>query len=130
MFTPEKQVDIVRRGMDAAFGYSRAAINAAFEMNARTLSVWSLMAETVLPKPAPVDETWEWSATPKRPHSTLLAAEQEKRTAQSPFAGWLDLMQASGRIWFKGPPSPFAWWAWTPQSAVPATCTSLAQASS
>lgn len=121
MLTPDKQIEIAKRGMDAAFGYTQAAINAAFESNARVLKVWSHMAEVMLPKPPAVAETWEWSGGPKRPHSTLLAAEQQKPAPQSPFAAWTDMMQASGRIWFKAAPSPFAWWAWTPQSALPAT---------
>lgn len=121
MLTPDKQIEITKRGMDAAFGYAQASINAAFESNARALRVWSHVVDVVLPKPVPAVETLEWSGGAKRPHSTLLAAEQEKRTPQNPVAAWQDLMQSSGRIWFKGPPSPFAWWAWTPQSAVPAT---------
>lgn len=121
MLTPEKQTEIALRGMDAAFGYAKAAINATFEANARALSVWGAMAETVVPKRAPANDTWEWSGAPKRPHSTLLAAEQEAPAPRSPFAAWSELMQASGRIWFKGPPSPFAWLAWAPQSSVPAT---------
>lgn len=121
MLTPDKQIEITKRGMDAAFGYAQAAINATFETNARALRVWSHVADAVLPKPAPAAESWEWSDGAKRPHSTLLALEQEKLTSRSPVAAWQDLLQASGRIWFKGPPSPFAWWAWAPQSAVPAT---------
>jgi hypothetical protein len=123
MLTPAKQVEIAKRGMDAAFGYTHAAINAAYETNARTLSVWTHVAETVLPKAPIKEEVWEWSGAPKRPHSTLLAADQPSRT-KSPansFAGWSDLMQASHKTWFKCPPSPFAWWAWMPQTAVPAT---------
>jgi hypothetical protein len=122
MLTATKQVEIAKRGMDAAFGYSQAAINAAYEANALALAVWSQAAQSLLPKPVPKDETWEWSGAPKRPHSTLLAAEQEKpRVASNVFAVWSDLMQANRQAWFKGAPSPFAWWAWSPQSAIPAT---------
>jgi hypothetical protein len=122
MLTPTKQVEIAKRGMDAAFGYTQAAINATFEANARALSVWSQVAHTVLPRPPLKEETWEWSGAPKRPHSTLLAAEQEKpKPAPNAFAVWSDFMQTSQQTWFKGAPSPFAWWAWSPQSAVPAT---------
>ncbi len=103
------------------FGYAQAAINAAFETNARALRVWSEVAALSMPKAAPVVETWEWSGAPKRPHSTLLAGDPTKPVVQSPFAVWSEMMKASGQVWFKGAPSPFAWWAWTPQSAVPAT---------
>ncbi len=122
MLTPTKQVEIATRGMDAVFGYTQAAINATFEANARVLAVWSQLAQTVLPSSPLKEETWEWSGAPKRPHSTLLAAEQEKpKPALNAFAVWSDLMQTSQQTWFKGAPSPFAWWAWSPQSAVPAT---------
>jgi hypothetical protein len=121
MLTPDKQTEIAKRSMDAAFGYTQAAINAAFEINARAFSVWSQVAQTALPKAVPEAGNWEWSGAPKRPHSTLLTAEQQHRRPRTPFAAWSELMQASGRVWFKGAPSPFAWWAWTPQSAVPAT---------
>jgi hypothetical protein len=122
MLTPAKQVEIAKRGMDAAFGYTQAAINAAYETNARTLSVWTQVAETVLPKAPVKEEVWEWSGAPKRPHSTLLATDHPPtKPAMHSFAAWSDLMQAGHKTWFKGPPSPFAWWAWMPQTAVPAT---------
>ena len=123
MLTPAKQVEIASRGMDAAFGYTQAAINAAYETNVRALAVWTQVAETVLPKAPVKNEVWEWSGAPKRLHSTLLAAEQPPQTksAANSFAGWTDLLQTSQNIWFKGPPSPFAWWSWMPQTAVPAT---------
>jgi hypothetical protein len=122
MLSTHEQVEIANRGMDAVFGYALAAINAAFEVNARTLTVWTEVANSLSPKPPKSEETWEWSGAPRRPHSTLLAAEQEAvRPSLNPFAVWSEFVEASGRAWFTGPPSPFAWWAWAPQSAVPAT---------
>src|SRR5512137_1305381 len=122
MLNPAKQVEIAKLGMGAAFGYTRAAINATFETNTRALAMWNQAAHVLLPKPAPVQETWEWSGAPKRPHSTLLATEQaHPKPPANIFALWSDVLKSGQQAWFKGPRSPFAWWAWTPQSAVPST---------
>lgn len=122
MLTSTKQVEIAKRSVDAAFLYTQAAINAAYETNSRVIAIWSQVAHTVIHRPEPADETWEWSGAPKRPHSTLLAAEQVKpQPPLDTFAVWVDLIQANRQNWFKGAPSPFAWWAWSPQSPMPAT---------
>ena len=122
MLSTHDQVEITKRGMDAAFGYALAAINAAFEVNARTLTVCTQMAATLTPRAPETEETWEWSGAPRRPHPTLLAAEQDiQKPAAGPFALWSEIIETSGRTWFSGAPSPFAWWSWMPQSAVPAT---------
>jgi hypothetical protein len=54
-------------------------------------------------------------------NARVLAVWSQLAQTVLPFAVWSDLMQTSQQTWFKGAPSPFAWWAWSPQSAVPAT---------
>lgn len=123
MLNSEKQVEIARRGMDAAFCYAQAAINATFEANAQALRVWSEIATAATPKAVNRQETWEWSGAPKRPHSTLLAAEQHgsPKLHQTPFAAWTEIMRAASRPWLQTQVGPFDWWQFAPQSAVPAT---------
>jgi hypothetical protein len=117
----EQQVEIAKRGMDAAFSYTKAAINAAFEAQARSLGIMAQLAGAMMPAPAVREETWEWSGAPKRPHSTLFSTDQDRPQRADPVSVWMEAVQSSTRIWFKPAPSPFAWWAWVPQSAVPIT---------
>lgn len=117
----EQQVEIAKRGMDAAFSYTKAAINAAFETQARSLDIMAQFAGAMVPASAASEETWEWSGAPKRPHSTLFSSDQSGLRRAHPVAQWLDALQSGHRIWFKAAPSPFMWWAWVPQSAVPTT---------
>ena len=117
----EQQVEIAKRGMDAAFSYTKAAINAAFETQARSLGIMAQFAGTMMPRSTVPEETWEWSGAPKRPHSTLLSTNHNHPQRADPVSLWMEAVQSSTRIWFKGPPSPFAWWSWMPQSAVPMT---------
>jgi hypothetical protein len=122
MLGSEQQVEIAKRGMDAAFCYTQAAINATFEANAHTLRVWAAFASASRPAAANRQETWEWSGAPKRAHSSLLAAEQDaSRVPQNPLTIWSDMMRAAGQPWTEGRISPFDWWRFAPQSAVPAT---------
>lgn len=123
MMSPDKQVEIAKLAMDAAFGYTKAAINAAFEATSRTLAVCHEVAHATLPQPPAKEETWEWSGAPRRPHSTLLAPDRRPAPETAdPFAVWANLVQAGQKAWLgPGAPSPFAWWMWTPQSAVPAS---------
>jgi hypothetical protein len=123
MMSAEKQLEITKLGMEAAFGYAKAAINATFEVTTRSMAMWTELAQAVAPHQPAQDETWEWSGAPRRPRSALFPAEPAKPSvAVDPFAVWSALFQASGRAWFeRETPSPFAWWAWTPQSAIPAT---------
>lgn len=117
----EQQVEIAKRGMDAAFSYTKAAINAAFETQARSLNIMAQVAGAIVPRTASSEETWEWSGAPKRRHSTLFSSDQDGVHRADPVSLWMQAVQSSSRLWFKPPPSPFAWWAWMPQSAVPVT---------
>jgi hypothetical protein len=123
MMTAATQFEITKLGMEAVFGYAKAAINASFEATARSMAVWTEVAEAMAPPQPARQETWEWSGAPRRPGSGLFAAEPARPpVVADPLAAWYALIQASGRLWLnRETPSPFAWWAWTPQSAIPAT---------
>lgn len=123
MMSADKQVEIAKLAMEAVFGYAKAAINATSEATARSVAMWTEMAQAFAPRQPARDETWEWSGAPRRPRSTLLPAEGAKPAlVADPFAAWSAIVEASGKAWFeRATPSPFAWWAWTPQSAIPAT---------
>jgi hypothetical protein len=121
MIAADKQLEIAKRGMDAAFSYTKAAVNAAFESNARVLGIVAQVADAMAVKVDAPEETWEWSGAPKRPHSTLFASDQQQSKPSNPLALWGEMLQSTTRFWFTGPPVPFGWWPGMPQSAVPAT---------
>lgn len=121
MIAADKQLEIAKRSMDAAFSYTKAAINAAFESNARVLGIMAQVSDAMAVKVDAPEETWEWSGAPKRPHSTLLASDQHPSRPSNALALWTEVLQSSTRLWFTGPPVPFSWWPGMPQSAVPAT---------
>ncbi len=122
MLSTKEQVRIAQRYNDALSGYAKAAINATFEANARTLAAWSELSQALNPS----EPVHEWSGAPRRPRTALMAEPQRTPPLPNPFevfarAFGLNAGQP-GALWpVAQAPSPFAWWAWMPQSAVPDT---------
>lgn len=119
--------DIARRYSDALFGYTLASINATYETTARTLAAWGELSDAVTAAARPEPATHEWSGAPRRPRTALRSEPGREANLFNPFEvfakfwGLPSVAQGQSAWSLPQAPSPFAWWAWTPQSSVPAT---------
>lgn len=128
MLDVDQNLSIARKFADAMFGYTHAAINAAFEANARALAVCLEVGHVLDPAARAKDDSYEWSGAPRRPRTALKVEDvPAPGWPHNPFAAFATLFEAEAareRMARLSPfeaPNPLAWWTWTPQSAAPAT---------
>ncbi len=130
MQTFEPHFQAARYATDAAFGYTVATINATAEATDRALALWMDMSKEFKVLRPDEEVEHEWSGRPRRPRSALLSPERSPAPWPNP------MLDAFAAFWglqsYRTGPSTFgsfqpapahpalAWWAWWPQSPVPA----------